>query len=96
MLISIGGDREDNAEYFEELESVGRTESRWFMPYERGRDVWIARKPKVSLEAAWPGLKQFIGCSPSWSYSTMDAEKSAREPIRGWESGTPPSSAGRS
>jgi 4-amino-4-deoxy-L-arabinose transferase-like glycosyltransferase len=59
VLIIIGGDREDNARYFEEVEIVGRTESRWSMLYERGLDVTIARRPTVSIEDAWPRLKHY-------------------------------------
>jgi 4-amino-4-deoxy-L-arabinose transferase-like glycosyltransferase len=60
VLIIIGGDREDNAQFFEDIEIVGQTESPWSMPYERGLDVSIARKPKVDLRAAWPRMKNFI------------------------------------
>jgi hypothetical protein len=30
------------------------------MPYERGLDVSIGRRPKVDLRAAWPELKGYI------------------------------------
>jgi len=30
------------------------------MPYERGLDVSIARKPKLPLREAWPRVKQYI------------------------------------
>jgi hypothetical protein len=60
ILIIIGGDREDNARFFEDIEIVGRTESQWAMPYERGLDVSIARTPKVTLQAAWPRLRKLI------------------------------------
>ena len=60
VLIIIGGDRDDNAELFEEIEIVGRTESRWSMPFERGLDVSIARRPKVPIDEAWPRLKRYI------------------------------------
>ncbi len=60
VLIVIGGDRKDNAEFFDEIEIVGQTSSPWSMPYERGLDVWIGRKPKVDLRAAWPKLVHFI------------------------------------
>jgi hypothetical protein len=59
VLIIIGGDPEDNARYFEDVEIVGRTESRWSMPYERGLAVTIARRPTVSIEEAWPRLKHY-------------------------------------
>jgi hypothetical protein len=30
------------------------------MPYERGLDVSIARRPRISIEEAWPRLKRYI------------------------------------
>ena len=60
VLIIIGGDREDNAQFFEDIKIVGQTSSPWSMPYERGLDVSIARKPKVDLRQAWPRVKEFI------------------------------------
>jgi dolichyl-phosphate-mannose-protein mannosyltransferase len=60
VLIIIGGDRVDNAEFFEEIEIVGQTDSPWSMPYERGLDVSIARRPRMTIREAWPRLKQFI------------------------------------
>ncbi|MDQ1301667.1 MAG: hypothetical protein QG637_1589 [Chloroflexota bacterium] len=60
VLIIIGGDREDNAEFFAQIEIVGQTASRWAMPYERGLDVSIARRPRMSLREAWPRLKMYI------------------------------------
>jgi len=32
----------------------------WSMPYERGLDVSIARRPKITIREAWPRLKRFI------------------------------------
>ena len=60
VLIIIGGDREDNAQFFEEIEIVGQTRNPYAMPYERGLDVSIARRPKGTLRAAWPMLRHFI------------------------------------
>jgi dolichyl-phosphate-mannose-protein mannosyltransferase len=60
VLIVIGGDRADNAVFFDDITVVGQTRSPWSMPYERGLDVSIARKPKISARAAWPRLKNFI------------------------------------
>jgi hypothetical protein len=60
VLIIIGGDREDNARFFEDIEIVGQTRSRYAMPYERGLDVSIARRPRAVLREAWPMLKHFI------------------------------------
>jgi hypothetical protein len=60
VLIIIGGDREGNAEFFEDIEIVGQTSSPWSMPYERGLDVSIARRPKRNLREAWPELRRYI------------------------------------
>jgi hypothetical protein len=60
VVIIIGGDREDNARFFEEIEIVGQTKSPYAMPYERGLDVSIARRPRAPLREAWPMLKHFI------------------------------------
>jgi Dolichyl-phosphate-mannose-protein mannosyltransferase len=60
VLIIIGGDREDNAQFFEEIEIVGQTHSPYAMPYENGLDVSIARKPRVRLREAWAKVKKYI------------------------------------
>jgi hypothetical protein len=60
VLIIIGGDREDNARFFDDIEIVGQTRSQWSMPYERGLDVSIARRPKIDFRELWPALKQYI------------------------------------
>jgi hypothetical protein len=59
VLIIIGGDREDNAGS-SSIEIVGQTDSPWSMPYERHLDVSIARRPKITIQNAWPRLKRFI------------------------------------
>jgi hypothetical protein len=59
-VIIIGGDRADNARYFESIEIVGQTSSPWSMPYERGLDVSIGRRPKVDLRRVWPELRHYI------------------------------------
>ncbi len=59
VLIIVGGDREDNARFFGEIEIVGQTSSPYAMPYERGVDVSIGRRPRASLREAWPMLKHF-------------------------------------
>ncbi|HET9252817.1 MAG TPA: glycosyltransferase family 39 protein, partial [Candidatus Eisenbacteria bacterium] len=60
VLIIIGGDRQDNAEFFGSLEIVGQTRNPWSMPYERGLDVSIGRKPRVSRSEAWPRMRRYI------------------------------------
>jgi hypothetical protein len=60
VCIIIGGDPEDNARWFEEVEQVGTIDSPYAMPYERGLGVFVARKLKMSPEQAWPRLRLFI------------------------------------
>jgi hypothetical protein len=60
VLIIIGGDSDDNAEFFEQIEIVGRTQSPYAMPYERGLEVSIARRPRISLRDAWAKVKMYI------------------------------------
>ena len=60
VLIIIGGKREDNARYFDQIEIVGQTRSPWTMPYERNLDVSIARRPKIDIRDLWPQLKEFV------------------------------------
>ena len=60
VLIIIGGDRGDNAAFFEDVEIVGQTSSKWSMPYEREIDVSIARRPRIGLGALWPELKKYV------------------------------------
>jgi hypothetical protein len=60
VVIIIGGDRQDNAAFFDRVEIVGQTRSEWAMPYERGLNVSIARGPRMPLAQAWPLVKQYI------------------------------------
>ena len=60
VLIIIGGDPADNAAWFDSVEIVGRTESRYAMPYERGRNISIGRHLKRPVREVWPLLKMYI------------------------------------
>jgi hypothetical protein len=60
MMIIIGGDHQDNLEYFEEVERVGVWNHPYAMPYERGVDISIARRFKGKPADAWPRLKHYI------------------------------------
>jgi len=44
----------------QDIEIVGQTSSKWSMPYERGLDVSIARRPKITVHDAWPRLRMYI------------------------------------
>jgi Dolichyl-phosphate-mannose-protein mannosyltransferase len=58
-LIIIGGDRPDNAAFFDSLEVVGRVESRYSMPYERV-EVSIGRGLRVPVRELWSKVKLYI------------------------------------
>ncbi len=60
VLIIIGGDREDNARFFDEVEIVGQVEAPYAMPYEQGLDVSIGRGLKRPVREVWPMLKEYI------------------------------------
>lgn len=59
VVIIIGGDRADNAEWFEELEQVGTIDHPLAMPYERDLGVFIGRRLRVPVADAWPQLKHY-------------------------------------
>ncbi len=60
VLIIIGGDPDDNAKWFDQVEIVGTVSSPYAMPYERGLNVSIGRGLKMPVAEAWPKLKRFI------------------------------------
>jgi hypothetical protein len=60
VLIIIGGDSNDNLEFFQQIEIVGRTHSPYAMPYENGLEVSIARRPRISLRDNWARVKKYI------------------------------------
>ena len=59
VMIIIGGDRDDNAEWFESVEVVDTVDHPLAMPYERGLDISIARRLRMSPAEAWPRLKHY-------------------------------------
>lgn len=60
VMIVIGGDPQDNAEYFDHIEVVGVWDHPYAMPYERGLDISIGRGFKVQPPAsAWEQLRNF-------------------------------------
>ncbi|MEW6194212.1 MAG: glycosyltransferase family 39 protein [Bacteroidota bacterium] len=59
VMIVIGGDLEDNKEYFEEAEVAASHYNEYGMPYENV-DIFICRKPKYELREIWDRVKVFI------------------------------------
>jgi Dolichyl-phosphate-mannose-protein mannosyltransferase len=60
VVIIIGGDPPDNAEFFKRVDIVDQITCSLCMPYERNINISIGRKPKQPLQQVWPALKQFI------------------------------------
>jgi hypothetical protein len=59
VYIIIGSTKEDNLEFFEEVELVASHHHQLGMPYENV-DIFICRKPKVDLGDVWDSMKKFI------------------------------------
>jgi hypothetical protein len=57
VLIVFDDDRRRLEELYESVEYGGRVEHPYSMPYQHF-DVWVCRKPKVSLRAVWPELRK--------------------------------------
>lgn len=60
VVVILGGDYGNNAEFFEQLDQVDTIRCERCMPYERDLGVFIGRRPKKDLAAVWAGLKEFI------------------------------------
>lgn len=59
VMIVIGSNYEDNSRFFGEVELAARHYNKYGMPYENV-DIFICRKPKISLKELWPKVKIFI------------------------------------
>jgi hypothetical protein len=57
VLIVFDDDRPRLEELYESVEYGGRVEHPYSMPYQHF-DVWVCRRPRVSLRAIWPSLRQ--------------------------------------
>ncbi len=57
VLIVFDDEREVLERLFESVERAGRVEHSYSMPYQHF-DVWVCRKPKVSLRELWPRLRE--------------------------------------
>ena len=60
VMIVVGGDLEDNLRVFRELVQVGVWRSKYMMPYEQDRPVYIGRGLRIPLRELWPQLKAYI------------------------------------
>ncbi|HET9325677.1 MAG TPA: glycosyltransferase family 39 protein [Candidatus Eisenbacteria bacterium] len=59
VIIIIGGDRPDNAAFFESVEVVGTWDHPYAMPYERHLDISIGRRLKKTPKEVWPQLRHY-------------------------------------
>ncbi len=61
VMIMVGGNVEKEAAAFESIERIGTTpDSKYSMPYERNRPIYLCRKLKIPIEQAWARSKSFI------------------------------------
>jgi hypothetical protein len=61
VMIMVGGRIEDEAPSFESMERIGTTpDSKYSMPYERNRPIYLCRNIKIPLEQAWKRSKMLI------------------------------------
>jgi hypothetical protein len=60
VMIVVGGDASDNAEFFDQLVQVATWDSPYAMPYERHMPIYVGRGLKRPLREAWPQLKRYI------------------------------------
>jgi hypothetical protein len=60
VLISVGVDRDDLLETYEEVEQVGETDAPYAMPYENHLPIFVARKLRRPMVDVWPQTKSFI------------------------------------
>jgi hypothetical protein len=61
VMIMVGGRIEDEAPSFESMVRIGTTpDSKYSMPYERNRPIYLCRNIKIPLEQAWKRSKMFI------------------------------------
>lgn len=57
VLIDIGTDSAKLASIYGQVRRAARIRSPWSVQYERDVLVWIARDPRITLQAAWPNIQ---------------------------------------
>ena len=60
VLIAVGGNAEDYHAIYEDVERAATITCEYAMPYETDLPVYLCRRPKMTLQQAWPRLKKFI------------------------------------
>jgi hypothetical protein len=59
VLIAIGGDEEQLRNAYESVERATTIEGTYCMSWRRDTPVFVARRPKLELQAVWGLLKNF-------------------------------------
>jgi hypothetical protein len=59
VVVALGSSEEEMRAFFDQVEPAGVTACGRCMPYENGQPIWIGRRPRRSLEAAWSELKHY-------------------------------------
>jgi len=59
VFIIIGGEKEDNTDFFEYVEQAGMHSAEYSMPSENGLKVFVARKVKGDMKKIWERIKNY-------------------------------------
>ncbi|MEO8446139.1 MAG: glycosyltransferase family 39 protein [bacterium] len=59
VFIIIGGEKEDNTDFFEYVEQAGMHSAQYPMPYENDLKIFVARKMKGNMKKIWDRIKNY-------------------------------------
>jgi hypothetical protein len=59
IIIAVGGERESYLRMYQEVQCAARAVSKYSRPLEEDVPVYLCRRPKMTLQQAWPQLKDF-------------------------------------
>jgi hypothetical protein len=60
IAIVVGGNPDVYRRLWEDVRQAATVNSPYAMPFETDLPVYLCRRPKISLQEAWPHLKEFI------------------------------------
>jgi len=60
VLIVVGGNPDDYHAMYEDVQQAATVTCEYAMPFETDLPVYLCRRPKMTLQQAWPHLKKFI------------------------------------
>jgi hypothetical protein len=55
-VVAIGPRREDLEPFFDQIEAAGRVTHPWAVAEERDLTIFVARRPRRTLQEIWPAL----------------------------------------